>query len=149
MTPENWQFCLTLRLRLTPARRVSQSLTWQNCCETRCDISYMAYSKRWKIYILTLRHDVLSPLLNREIKCSGSRAAKSEIWFFSSQASAPLGSFLKPKKKTALLGDKFHTMLGLKDKAEVFLRHISHVMISSSGIRFKQRSLVIHFLVLR
>lgn len=42
-----------------------------------------------------------------------------------------------------------HTMLGLKYKAEAFLRPICHVTISSSTIRFKQRTSVIHFLVLR
>lgn len=36
-----------------------------------------------------------------------------------------------------------------KDKAAVFLRDISHVMISCPRIQFKQRNLVIHFLELR
>lgn len=84
-------------------------------------------------------------LLNREVKCSkGCTAELNQLPF---KASVALNRFPKPENSTC--GDKFHATLGLKDKAAVLLRDISHVMISSPGIQFKQRNLVIHFLELR
>lgn len=75
-------------------------------------------------------HFVTTIWFLREVKCSEHCAAHLKIISSSLRASMLLDSFSKPENGT--YRDKFHAMLGLKDKAAALLRHISHVTISSS-----------------